>query len=135
MLQDIRGRTFGALTILSWLDRIGLASYLRSQGATVRVVRSARELVDGIANGTFDGGITESLLAGELATENHWWFAVLPEELARYNLVLGLWKGDVTLKRKIVEAFDQMKSDGRLAAILARYGAKTIGERSSAPTL
>ena len=46
----------------------------------------------------------------------------MPDELARYNLVIGLWKGDLTLKRKIAEAFEKMKEDGTLAAILGRYG-------------
>jgi polar amino acid transport system substrate-binding protein/cystine transport system substrate-binding protein/membrane-bound lytic murein transglycosylase F len=134
-LQDIRGRTLGALTILSGLDRIGLASYLRSQGVTVRVVREAQELVDGIANGAFDGGITEALLAGQLAADNRWWFAFLPQELPRYNLVFGLWKGDLTLKRKIVQAFHQLESDGTLAASLKRYGAPSMGQSGSVPTL
>jgi ABC-type amino acid transport substrate-binding protein len=134
-LSDLTGRTIGALTIISGLDRIGLSSYLRHQDATVRVVRNAQELVDGIASGEFDGGITEALLAGQLATDNKWWVAFLPKELARYDLVFGLWKGDLTLKRKIVQAFHLLESDGTLAAILERYGAATMGEGSSVPTL
>ena len=134
-VKDIDGLTVGALTIISGLDRIGLSSYLRRHSVTVKVVRDTKELVDGIAGGDFNGGITEALLAGELATENHWWVAFLPEELARYNLVLGLWKGDLTLKRKIVEAFDQMKSDGTLTAILERYGVATMADGSLVPTL
>lgn len=134
-LQDLRGRTFGALTLLSGLDRIGLASYLRRQGATVRVVRSAEELVDGIARGAFDGGITESLLAGQLAADNKLWVAFLPDEIPRYNLVFGLWKGDLTLKRKIVQAFRQLELDGTLAASLKRYGAKSIALGGSVPAL
>jgi polar amino acid transport system substrate-binding protein/cystine transport system substrate-binding protein/membrane-bound lytic murein transglycosylase F len=87
------------------------------------VVRNGQELVDGIAGGEFDGGVTEALLAGGLAADNGWWVAPLPDELARYNLVFGLWKGDLTLKRKVVEAFRHLESDGTLAAILERYGA------------
>ena len=48
-LQDIGGLTIGALTIISGLDRIGLASYLRRQDVTVRVVRNGQELVNDIA--------------------------------------------------------------------------------------
>jgi polar amino acid transport system substrate-binding protein/cystine transport system substrate-binding protein/membrane-bound lytic murein transglycosylase F len=134
-LQDIDGRTVGALTIISGLDRIGLASYLRRHDVTVRVVRNGQELVDGIAGGQFDGGVTEALLAGGLAADNGWWVAALPDELARYNLVFGLWKGDLTLKRKIVEAFRQLESDGTLAAILERYGAAPMGQGGSIPAL
>jgi polar amino acid transport system substrate-binding protein/cystine transport system substrate-binding protein/membrane-bound lytic murein transglycosylase F len=129
-LEDIDGRTIGALTIISGLDRIGLAGYLRRHDVSVRVVRSGQELVDGIAGGELDGGVTEALLAGGLAADNGWWVAALPDELARYNLVFGLWKGDLTLKRMIVRAFRQFESDGTLAAILERYGAAPMGQGS-----
>jgi ABC-type amino acid transport substrate-binding protein len=134
-LDDLDGLTIGALTIISGLDRIGLASYLRRHDVTVRVVRSGQDLVDGIAEGELDGGITEALLAGGLAADNDWWFAALPDELARYNLVFGLWKGDLTLKRKVVEAFRKIEADGTLAAILERYGAAPLGHGGPAPAL
>jgi polar amino acid transport system substrate-binding protein/cystine transport system substrate-binding protein/membrane-bound lytic murein transglycosylase F len=134
-LEDIEGLTVGALTLISGLDRIGLASYLRRQDVTVRVVRNARDLVDGIAGGELDGGVTEALLAGGLAADNDWWVAFLSDELVRYNLVFGLWKGDLTLKRKIVQAFRQLQSDGTLAAILKRYGAAPMGRGGSVPAL
>jgi polar amino acid transport system substrate-binding protein/cystine transport system substrate-binding protein/membrane-bound lytic murein transglycosylase F len=121
-LDDIRDLTLGALTLVSGLDRIGLSSYLRHQNVSIRVVPDRQGLVLGISEGAFDGGVTESLLAESLAAENGWWAGPLPGELARYSLVFGLWKGDLTLKRKIVAAFRQIESDGTLASILARYG-------------
>lgn len=133
-LEDIAGRTLGSLVLISGLDRIGLASYLRHSDVTVRVMRNSQQLVDGIVNGELEGGVTEALLASELAADNGWWVAFLPEEIARYNLVFGLWKGDLTLKRKIVEAFNSLESDGTLAAILERYGAQSLGQGSSVLT-
>ncbi len=126
-LEDIGGLNLGALTLVSGLDRIELSSYLRRRNVTVRVMRNADLLVDGISNGALAGGITEALLASGLAAETGWWVAPLPDELARYNLVIGLWKGDLTLKRKIAEAFEKMKEDGTLAAILGRYGVTSAG--------
>ena len=126
-LEDIDGLTLGTLTLVSGLDRIGLASYLRHLGVNVRVLRDRRALVDGMAGGELDGSITEALLAGGLAAENGWWVAFMPDELARHNLVFGLWKGDLTLKRRIDQAFRQLEADGTLAAILARYGTLPIG--------
>ncbi len=124
-LDDLRGRSLGVLTVISGLDRIGLASALRAQDVTVRVVRNESDLASGIASGAFDGGATESLLAGQIAAENGW--VVRPvADLARYNLVLGLWKGDLTLKRRVVRAFRSLEKDGTLAAILARYGAAPL---------
>ena len=134
-VEDLRGLTLGALTIISGLDRIGLASYLRRQDVTIRVVRNAQALVDEIAAGELDAGVTEALLAGRLAAENDLWIAALPDELARYNLVFGLWKGDLTLKREIVAAFDELREDGTLADILGRYGATPLGQGASMPTL
>lgn len=120
-LTELKGLNIGVLTLVSGLDRIGLANSLRSAGARVQVVRRPEDLVAGIAEHRFDAGITESLLAARLAADNHWAAAWMPTELARYNLVFGLWKGDVTLKRAINQAFADLAADGTIAAILARY--------------
>jgi len=134
--ESLQGLTLGALTVISGLDRIGLSSYLRAQEVTVRITRSSEELVEGIAGGAFDGGVTEMTLAGWLAARNDWWIATLPaEEVSRYRLAFGLWKGDLTLKRKIVEAIHQLERDGRLAAILGRYGVPPIDRESALPSL
>jgi len=45
----------------------------------------------------------------------------MPAELGRYPIAIGLWKGDLTLKRAIVSAIGQMQRNGELAAIMARY--------------
>lgn len=128
---DVDGLTVGALTLISGLDRIGLSSYLRAREVVVRIVRNDQAFVDGLASGEMQAGVTEALLAGWLAAENGLWAAPLSGEFSRYNLVFGVWKGDLTLKRKIVQAFRQLESDGKLATILKRYGAVPIG--SGAP--
>lgn len=125
-LSDLRGRNIGAMATISGLDRISLSSYLRSQDVNVGVVPRPDELVSGIAEGRFDGGITEALLASQLAADNGWSATLLPVEFSRYNLVFGLWKGDLTLKRAIVSAIEELADDGTMTAILARYGATPI---------
>jgi hypothetical protein len=35
--------------------------------------------------------------------------------------VLGLWKGDLTLKRAIVASLEKLERNGEVAAIKARY--------------
>jgi polar amino acid transport system substrate-binding protein/cystine transport system substrate-binding protein/membrane-bound lytic murein transglycosylase F len=134
-LTDVHGLTLGALTLVSGLDRIGLATYLRRKDVTVRVVRNRQELVDGIASRAFDGGVTEALLASSLAAHSGWRVAFMPDDLARYKLVFGLWKGDLTLKREIDRAFGKLRDDGTLAAILARYGVAPFGQDGTIPTL
>lgn len=120
-LAGLKGLNIGVLTLVSGLDRIGLASYLRSAGVTLEVVTRPEDLVAGISEHRFDAGITEALLASRLATDNKWTAAWMPPELVRYNVVFGLWKGDVTLKRAIDKAFADLAADGTIAKILARY--------------
>lgn len=125
-IESLEGKTLGALTLVSGLDRIGLASFLRAQGATARVVASAEALAAGIDEGTLDGGVTEAMLAGKLAAEHGWNVDWAPPELTRYHLAFGLWKGDITLKRAIDRAFTDLTADGTIAAILDSYGVKRL---------
>jgi polar amino acid transport system substrate-binding protein/cystine transport system substrate-binding protein/membrane-bound lytic murein transglycosylase F len=126
-LADLAGLHVGVLTLVSGLDRIGLASYLRGAGVRAEVVRRPEELVAGITEHRFDAGITEALLATRLGADKGWTVAWMPPSLARYNLVFGLWKGDITLKRAIVTAFAELRADGTLASILARYAGVPLG--------
>ncbi len=123
--DGLSGRTVGVLTILSGLDRIGLSGYLRAQGVTARVMPRPETLVAAISAGEVSAGITEALLAASLARPKGWTTEALPPELARYRLVFGLWKGDLTLKRAIDRAFADMAADGEIDAILTKY----LGER------
>lgn len=120
-LAGLKGLKIGVLSQVSGLDRIGLATFLRGAGAQLAVVRTPQELVAGIAEHQFAAGITEALLAARLATDNKLVAAWTPPELKRYNLVFGLWKGDLTLKRAIDQAFADLAADGTIAKILARY--------------
>ncbi|HZY69056.1 MAG TPA: transporter substrate-binding domain-containing protein [Devosia sp.] len=122
----LSGLDVGALTLVSGLDRIGLASFLRAEGAAARVVRTPEALVAGIADGTFQAGVTEAMLAAKLAAENGWSADWVAAQLPRYPVVFGLWKGDLTLKRAIEQAFAELRADGTVAAILDRYGAEPI---------
>ncbi|HEY0917630.1 substrate-binding periplasmic protein [Devosia sp.] len=127
-IADLAGKTVGVLTLVSGLDRIGLASVLRARGAVARVVPTPDMLAAGIADGTFAAGVTEAMLARKLADEHGWTVAWAPD-LAHYRLVFGLWKGDVTLKHAIARAFAGLSADGTLAAILDRYGGVPVAPR------
>lgn len=129
---EFSGLNIGVLTLVSGLDRIGLASFLRSAGAQFEVVRRPEELVAGIAEHRFDAGLSEALLAGRLAADNGWAAVWMPPELERYNLVFGLWKGDVTLKRAIDQAFADLAADGTIATILARYAGAPLDQSALA---
>lgn len=117
---DLKGLAVGVLATSQGFDRIALSRYLRNAGAMVRIVRSPDELLSGLTDGTLNVGVTEALLAQSLIAGKS--FAIRDLPIEDYPLVFGLWKGDLTLKRAIVDAFDRMQGDGRLAAILKRYG-------------
>jgi len=121
-LPSLEGRSVGVLATVQGFNRIALASYLRSQGVQMRILRTGDELVQGLATGAFDAGITEALMGESLSTGKNWLIRPLPAPLERYPLVFGLWKGDLTLKRAVDDAFDRMQADGRLAAVLKKYG-------------
>src|SRR6516165_4773094 len=108
-LQDSR---VGVLVALPGLDRIALATYLRRAKAQVTVTLDIDEFVQGLANGRFDVGITERLLAAELARQHEWSARWMPAELTRYSVVLGLWKGDLTLKRAVIWAMTGLRNSG-----------------------
>jgi hypothetical protein len=87
------------------------------------------EFVEGLRAGRFEIGITEWLLAGQLAADNGWSVAWMPAELPRYPVALGLWKGDLTLKRAIADGLEKLRRDGEVARIIARYlGAHAKGD-------
>lgn len=120
-VSELKGLNIGVLTLVSGLDRIGLATYLRNAGAKVEIVRTPEDLLAGIRTRKFDAGITEALLATKLASDAQWQAAWMPAELKRHGLVFGLWKGELTLKRAIDQAMKDMMMDGTIAKIMARY--------------
>ena len=120
-IGDLKGLTIGVLTLVSGLDRIGLATYLRNAGAKVEIVRTSEELAAGLTNRKFDAGISEALLATKLANDHNWQVRWMPAELKRHGLVFGLWKGELTLKRAIDQAMKELTADGTIPKIMARY--------------
>jgi ABC-type amino acid transport substrate-binding protein len=126
---DLQGRRVGVLTGVSGLDRLALSSYLRARNAELTITSNVAEFVEGLRTGRFDIGITEWLLAGQLAVGNGWSVAWMPAELPRYAVALGLWKGDLTLKRAIADGLEKLRRDGEVARIIARYlGARAKGD-------
>ena len=117
----LRGKQVGFYGGISGLDRIALGRFLRSQGAEAVSVDSEQALEAGLESGRFAAGVGESLSLRSLAGRRGWKVEWLPEELGRYPLVLGLWKGDLTLKRALVDAMNKTLRSGRLEKILTRY--------------
>jgi ABC-type amino acid transport substrate-binding protein len=118
---DIAGQRVGVLTSISGLDRLALSSYLRSRNAQAAIVPDAAELARGLRDGRFDAGVTEWLLARALAAREGWSVAWADAALPRYRIALGLWKGDLTLKRAIEHGLEELRRNGEMARIIGRY--------------
>lgn len=121
MPESLEGTAVAVYTGASGLDRIALSRFLRNEGARAVSIRSTEELVSGLASGRFEAGVTEALLARQLAGEHGWTVQWLPMHDERVAMAFGLWRGDTTLKRAIVRAMKDIERSGELAAILARY--------------
>jgi ABC-type amino acid transport substrate-binding protein len=130
-LAGLQGRRALVLAGFSGLNRIGLARYLRAHMIELGVAANPADFVQGLRDGRFDFGVTERLLAEQIAAREGWSIAWAPAELPRYPVVLGLWKGDLTLKRVIVGGLDKMERDGEMAAIIARYLGGTASSRTA----
>ncbi len=117
----LQGRRVGVLVGVSGLSRVALAAWLRAAKAQVTVTLDTTELVQGLKDGRFDVGVTERLLAVQLAAPQGWAVGWMPTELQRYPVVLGMWKGDLTLKRAIMSALEHVQRSGEMATIMARY--------------
>ena len=120
-LSDVAGRRVGVLAGISGLDRLALSRYLRAERAEVMIVPNAVEFVRGLREGRFEIGVTERLLAGRIASREGFRVAWISGDLPRYPVTLGLWKGDLTLKRAIVVRMEKLRQDGEIANIIARY--------------
>jgi len=121
---DIAGLRVSVLTGVSGLDRLALSRYLRARNAQVTIVPDAAALVQGLRDGRFDVGITEWLLAGALAAREGWNLGWADAELPRYPVALGLWKGDLTLKRAIEHGIEELRRSGEMARIIGRYAGR-----------
>lgn len=117
----VEGRRVAVLVGASGLDRIALSNYLREQGATTLLVSSSEALVEAIESGSAEVGVTGALVARDLAGDRAWRVAWVPSDSPRPGVAIGLWKGDVTLKRHLQRALRRVQDDGTLAAIVERY--------------
>lgn len=127
---SLGGKTVGVFVGLTGLDRTGLSSHLRQAGAKITLLRSTEALMDALAAGTIDLAVTESLVARQLAYDSEGDYGVswLSEDMGRYPIGLGLWKGDLTLKRELVAALGQLEKEGFIEALQEKYRIAPISE-------
>src|SRR5262249_8193587 len=115
------GVKVGVYTGLAGLDRLGLSRLLRTANARVEIVATAEALTDALRSGRIDAGIREGLMARQIAGTLGLQAAWMPAPLARYPVAFGLWKGDLTLKRRLAAVIDELEGEGLTRALMERY--------------
>jgi polar amino acid transport system substrate-binding protein/cystine transport system substrate-binding protein/membrane-bound lytic murein transglycosylase F len=118
---SLAGVRVGFYAGLVGLDRIALSRFLRAQNARVEIVASAEALTDGLRSGRIDAGLSEALMARQIAGTLDLQVAWLPQSLARYPVAFGLWKGDLTLKRRLIDVIEDLDRRGVIRELARRY--------------
>ena len=121
-LEGLSGLTVGFFPGLTGLDRIALSRQMRSGEVKVRLYQGTDLLATAISSGEVDAGLTEALSADQLAVSHGWHARMLPPPLEQYGISLGLWRGDLTLKRRVSEILGALHADGEMQALAAKYG-------------
>ncbi|MGU3576070.1 substrate-binding periplasmic protein [Brucellaceae bacterium C25G] len=128
------------------LNRLELSSWLRNQGLIARPVsmrngekQVAQQVFTEIANGNVKGLVAENFTACSLLQSQgkgtnvkaSWVFSDNDENTAAeqgeniagqtYSMALGLWKGDVTLKRAVEKAMKDLDKDGQITKLREFY--------------
>jgi len=120
-LTSLEGVKVGFFAGLNGLDRLALSRQLRSAGIRASIVNSAAELEAGLAEGRFDAGISEALTVRTMAGEHDWHAAWIGDGGERFPVGIGLWKGDLTLKRALSATIDGLRTEGALDALMDKY--------------
>jgi polar amino acid transport system substrate-binding protein/cystine transport system substrate-binding protein/membrane-bound lytic murein transglycosylase F len=118
---ELSGRRAAVLVTSQGVDRVALSRFLRERDTMITLVREPADLATAIAEDRADFGVGDALSIEGLAGRDGLVASPLPAPLGARPLVLGLWKGDLTLKRAIVEAFERLKTSGRLDTLMKAY--------------
>jgi polar amino acid transport system substrate-binding protein/cystine transport system substrate-binding protein/membrane-bound lytic murein transglycosylase F len=124
--DTLENTKLGFYSGLVGLDRIALSQFLQAHKARVEILASAEALAEGVRSGRLDAGISEALMARQLAGTIGAAVAWLPQPLPRYPVALGLWKGDLTLKRALFEVIGELDREGLTRELARRYAIAPI---------
>ncbi len=121
-IVDLAGKAIAFLAGPAGLDRIALSRFLRAAGATVTLVKTRDEMIEGLAAGRFDAGASEALMLSQIAGEAGWSLRALDTGAGDNPVSLGLWKGDLTLKNAVSAILAELRRNGYMTALAERYG-------------
>jgi Bacterial extracellular solute-binding proteins, family 3 len=119
--EKLDGTKIGFYSGLVGLDRIALSRFLQARNARIEILASAEALTEGLRTGRVDAGVSEALMARQIAGTLGVQVAWLPEQLPRYGVAFGLWKGDLTLKRALSAIIEGLDHEGIPSDLAAKY--------------
>jgi len=109
------------------LDRVSLSSWVREQGIRPVLMRSPAELSQLLQSGRVDGAIVERFVASSAGLPRDYRVTWLqPEQFGRYQMALGLWKGDQTLFRAVGRSVQKIKISNWFGGKNVQYGLGTL---------
>lgn len=120
-LDTLEGAKVGFFAGLNGLDRLALSRQLRAAGIRPTIVNSAADLEKRLADGSLDAGISEALTVRTIAGAHDWPAEWIGSGGERYPVGIGLWKGDLTLKRALSAEIEKLRASGALDALLEKY--------------
>jgi hypothetical protein len=119
--KKLEGLKVGFYSGLVGLDRITLSRFLQAEKARVEIFASAEVLAESLRAGRIEAGVSEALMARQIAGTIDSQVFWLPESLGRYPVAFGLWKGDLTLKRRLIEIIDTLEHEGFPRELARKY--------------
>lgn len=126
-LQSLEGQTVAFYGGVAGLDRIGLSRQMRSAGADLLIVDSVADMERALVSGEAGAAVTDGLRARQMAADRSWTVAWASEaDRVGFPIGLGLWKGDLTLKRAVVSILEQLEDEGFFAALYEKYDIEPI---------
>jgi len=119
-----QGATIAVMPGSSGLDRLALSGWLRADGYVARPVYDLPALAEMLASGGAQAAILERFVADQLhqMLPDSVLFWPPQDKLMHYQMALGMWKGDDTLRRAIAAEMDRLATSGALAALQEKYG-------------
>jgi polar amino acid transport system substrate-binding protein/cystine transport system substrate-binding protein/membrane-bound lytic murein transglycosylase F len=127
-LASLQGVSVGFLPGLTGLDRIALSAYLRNQGASLTILSSRPQAIEGLRSGSLQVVVSDSMVVGNLMAEVGGSGSWLPVAGSPSPVGFGMWKGDLTLERAIERSLQRLRQRGVLAEILDRYALEPLAE-------
>jgi len=119
--EKLEGLKVGFYSGVVGLDRIALSRFLQTEKARVEIAANAEALADGLRATRFDAAVSEALMTRQIAGTLNLQVAWLPQSLGRYPVAFGLWKGDLTLKRRLIDIIEALNREGFSRELARKY--------------